>query len=108
VLDPWMVRQPVPNRPPVVTGQVVGDHIEIALRVGLVEGLRQRQIASRIAGPRGPSQHPPVADTQRPIDPHRVGSPLVGQRHLDAVTVRGPAWGGYAGRPNCAQSSWCV
>jgi hypothetical protein len=39
LVDARMVRKPVPNRSTQVAGQVVGDEGEIALRIGVVEGL---------------------------------------------------------------------
>lgn len=49
VLNAWVARQPVANRATAVAGQVIGDEIERAVGIGLVERLEQIQVASGVA-----------------------------------------------------------
>jgi len=49
VLDPRVGREPLPDRSTQVAGQMVGDQEEIAARIGCVDGVQQRQIASGVA-----------------------------------------------------------
>jgi hypothetical protein len=87
VLDARVARQPVPDRTTQVTGQIVGDEVQIAVGESLRERLQQRQIPSRVACGRSLGQRLPVADRQRALDPDRVGSPLIVHGHIDAVPV---------------------
>jgi hypothetical protein len=93
VLDARMRREPVPNGAAAVTGEVVGDQIEVPVRVGVIEPLQQREVAGSIARRCGLRQRLPILHCQRAIDPDFVQSPLVIQRRLDAVAVDGPARG---------------
>ncbi len=44
--DSWMLGQPLPHRSTGMTGQIIGDEPEVAVRVGLIDGAQQLQIAS--------------------------------------------------------------
>jgi hypothetical protein len=93
VLDARMVRQPVADRATEMAGEIVGDEIQVATRIGRSEGVQQREVPRSIARGRRLGQHLPVADTQRAVDPDLVESALVIQWHLDAVAVWRPARG---------------
>jgi hypothetical protein len=58
VLDPRVGREPLPDRSTQVAGQIVGDQEEIAARIGCVDGVQQRQIASGVACGGGLSSAP--------------------------------------------------
>jgi hypothetical protein len=88
VLDPRVGREPLPDRSTQVASQMVGDQEEIAARLGGVDGVQQRKIARGVACGGGLGQHLPVAHRQRPVPPHFVRSPLIVERHFDAVPIR--------------------
>jgi hypothetical protein len=83
--------QPLPDRAPAVTGEIVGDEVKIPLRIGVVKGLEQRQIAGGVAGRSGLGQRLPIPDAERPIDPDFLRPALVVQGHFDAVAIPRPA-----------------
>ena len=68
--------QPHANGATAVAGQVVGDEVEVALWIGVVKRLEQREVARSIARGRRLGQHLPVPDAQRAIDPDLVGTAL--------------------------------
>jgi hypothetical protein len=83
--------QPVANRTTAVTGQIVGDQIEVAMRIGVVQRVEQLQVACGIARGRGLGQRLPVADAERAVDPGLLGATLIVQGHFDAVAIGRPA-----------------
>ncbi len=85
--------QPVPDGPTGVAGEVVGNEVEIALGIGLVERGEQGKISRGVARGSGLRQDVAAVHTQRPVDPHLVETAVVVQGHLDAVAIRGPARG---------------
>lgn len=87
VLDARMVCQPVPDGATEMAGEIVGDEIQVATRIGRSEGVQQREVPRSIARGRRLGQHLPVAYTQRAVDPDLVESALVIQWYLDAVAV---------------------
>jgi hypothetical protein len=91
VLDARMRHQPVANGTTGMAGQVVGDQVEIALWIRLVEGLQQLQRARRVARGCRLGQHVSVAPAQRPVDPDFVPCPLVIQGRRDAGASGRPA-----------------
>ncbi len=91
VLDTRVSGQPVPDGATEMAGEVVGNEVEIALGIGLVERVQQRQVACGGARGRGLGQDLAGAYAQRSIDPDLLQSAVIIQRHLDAVAIRGPA-----------------
>ena len=77
VLDARMGFEPFPDRATAVTGEIVGDEVKIPVRIGVVKGLEQREIAAGVAGRSGLGQCLPIPDTQCPIDPDFVGAALI-------------------------------
>src|SRR3954447_14501030 len=49
LVDSGMRGQPLLNRRALVTGEIVGDEIEIAVRIGLVDCLKQLQVPDGVA-----------------------------------------------------------
>lgn len=80
-----------------MAGEIVSDEIEIAVRIGVIEGLEQREIAGGVARERergcGLGQRLSIPDAERTIDPDFIRAALIVQRHFDAVAIDGPAWG---------------
>jgi hypothetical protein len=91
VLDARMVCQPFPNRTTAVAGKVVGNQMQLALRIRLVKRLQQREVASRIAGERRLREYLAILHAERTIHPHLLRSPGIVQRYLDAMARRRPA-----------------
>src|SRR5262249_45505454 len=83
--DARVVWQPVANGTTEVTGQVVGDKVQVAVGIGVVNGLQERKVARGVACGRRLSQHLPRAHAQRPVDPDLLASAVLAQRRLDAV-----------------------
>lgn len=88
VLNARMSRQPVLNGATGVAGEIVGNQVQVTLRIRLVEGLQQREVASGVARGCRLGEHVAVPHAECAVDPHLVGSPLIVERHLDAVPVR--------------------
>jgi hypothetical protein len=86
-----MGRQPRQDRAAGVAGEIVGDQVEVFLRMGLIECLQQRQIACRVACGRDLGERLAIPDAQRAIDPDLVASAVVEQRNLDAMPIWRPA-----------------
>ncbi|SRR5258708_9792686 len=87
VLDARVVRQPGADRATEMAGEMVGDEVQITLRIAMIERGEQREVACRVARGCRLGEHLPVAHTQRPVDPDLVQSALVIQWYLDAVAV---------------------
>ena len=69
VLDARMGFEPCPDGSTGVTRQVIGNQVEIPLRVGAVQRLEQLQIASGIARASGLGQRLPIADAECSVYP---------------------------------------
>lgn len=69
----------------------LGDEVEIAVRIGLVQRLEQSQVAGGVAGRRCLGERLPIADAQRAVDPRLLGPALVVEWDLDAMPDRRPA-----------------
>lgn len=93
MLDPRVLGQPVGDWAAQLAGEVIGDEGEIALGIGPVKGLQEREVASRVAGGRGLGEDLAGAHAQCAVDPDLLQATLIIQRHLDAVAIRGPAGG---------------
>jgi hypothetical protein len=91
LLEPRMRGQPVANGTAAVTGEVVGDEVEIPVGKGVVQPLQQRKVAGGIAREGGLRQRLPVLYRQRAIDPDLVRAAIIVQEDFDAVAVNGPA-----------------
>ena len=87
VLDAGMGFQPLPDRPTGMTGEVVGNQVEVSRRIRPVQRLQQLQITARIACARRLRQRLPIADAQRSIHPDFGWSAVVIQGHLDAMPI---------------------
>lgn len=91
LVDPGMRGQPLLNRRTLMTGEVVGDEVEIALRIVLLDRLEQPQVARGVPRRRGHGDLLPIPDPQGSIDPHLLVAPTVLEGGFDAVPIRGPA-----------------
>src|SRR5713101_6301743 len=74
--------QPVPDGPTEMAGEVVGNEIEIARGIGLVERVQQRKVACGVARGRGLSSGPgrcartaPRRPRPSPVRGHNPGAP---------------------------------
>lgn len=78
-----------------VAGKVVGDQVEVALRVGRVDGREQPLEPDRVARGRGQGEGLPIPRTQGPVDPDLVGTTTLVKGGFDAMAIRRPArcWG---------------
>jgi hypothetical protein len=81
-------REPVTDRAAGMTREIVGDEVEIAYRVVLINLLKQVQIASSVACGRGLGADLPITDAQRPVDPRLVVAAAVDEGGFDAVAIR--------------------
>ena len=77
LMEPSMVSQPKSNWRAEVTGEVIGNEVQIAIRIGLVNGSKQLQIALGIAGRCGQGQFGSIVDTQGTIHPHLIKTTTV-------------------------------
>ena len=97
VLDTRMRGQPVADRATAVAGEVVRDQVEITVRIGLVEGLEQGEIAGGVA--RGAvwvnAAHPAHRGRTARHRPRLYPAALIVQGHFDAVAIHGPARSGW-------------
>jgi hypothetical protein len=100
VLDARMGFEPLPDGTTGVAGQVIGNQVEVASRIGAVQRLEQVEVARRVAGTRGLGQRLAVADREGSIDPDLRRSPVIVEGDLDAVAIGRPARSGWeiAGR----------
>ena len=87
VLDLRMGFEPLPDRATAVAGQVVGNHIERAGRIGAVHHLEQIQVARGVARARCLGESMPIADAQRPIHPDVLESSVIIEWDLDAPPI---------------------
>ncbi len=88
LLDTWACRQPLPDGAALVTGQVIGDQIQLACRIGPFDGVEQRQIAHAITRRGRERQRLPVVYLHCSINPDLVKPPALLQGRLDAVPIR--------------------
>ena len=70
-----------------VTGEVIGDEIEVTGRIGLRHGGEQGQIAGGIARECRLGEDLPVLDPEGTVDPDLVGAAPIRQMGLDAVSI---------------------
>ena len=82
--------QPCHNRRALVAGEIVCDHVEIAIRIGLIDRVQQAHIAGGVARTRRQRQFVPIAHPQRSIDPDFLRPPTVLQGHFDPMVIRSP------------------
>jgi hypothetical protein len=82
-----MIHQPRPQRPTVVAGQVVADHVQVACRVGPLHRPQQALPAGGVARGGGERALLAVADPQRAIHPHPLLAAAVLQGRLDPVPI---------------------
>ena len=61
-----MVGQPVADGTTAVAGQIVGDKVEIPMRLGMVERLEKCAVGARSTRDGGLGQHLSIAHAQRP------------------------------------------
>ena len=66
VLDAGMGFEPLPDRPAGVAGEVIGNQVEVARRVGAVQGLKELQVPRGVARKSGLGQRVPIADQSAP------------------------------------------
>src|SRR5512146_2790538 len=77
LVDARVSGQPVPNGSTGVAGEIVGEETEVTVRVGAVQGLEQRQVATGVAGRSGLGQGVAITDAQRAVDPDPIEAALV-------------------------------
>lgn len=94
VLDPRMVLEPLAGGFAVVTGQVVGDDVDVTGRIGLFDQFEEALVFDAIVGGRGERDGVAVADADRSADPGLVRAARVFQWRFDPVPVDGPPWCG--------------
>lgn len=92
VLDPRMVLEPFAGGFSVVTGQVVGDDVDVTGRIGLFDQFEEALVVDAVAGGRGERDGVAVADADRSVDPDLVRAARVFQCRLDPVPIDRPPW----------------
>src|SRR6516164_5925087 len=97
VPDAGMVLQPGPGALAVVAGQVVGDHVDGAVGVGLLLELEEVLVEGAVAGRGAHGDRLPVSDAQPAVDPGLLRPAGVLQRRLDPVPIGRPAGRGREG-----------
>src|SRR6266436_782013 len=93
VPDAGMILQPGPGALAVVAGQVVGDHPDRALGIGLLLQLEEVLVILAVAGRGAHGDRLPVSDAQPAVDPGLLRPAGVLQRRLDPVPAGRPARG---------------
>ncbi len=90
-----MLRPPLPNGATAVTGEIIGNQIQVALRIRLVERLQQRKIPRGMTGERCLRQRLAISYAERAIHPPFLRSSGVVQGDFDAMARGRPArsWG---------------
>ena len=91
VVNPGMGAQPLLNRRALVAGEIVGDQVEVAERIGLLDGVEQADIADGVPRAGRQGHLVPVPDAQGTIDPDFLATATVFQGCFDPMTVRRPA-----------------
>src|SRR5437762_6555136 len=97
VPDAGMVFQPGPGAFAVVAGEVVGDHVDGALGVGLLSPVEEVLVGGAVAGRGAHGDRLPVGDAQPAVDPGLLRAAGVLQRRLDPVPAGRPAGCGREG-----------
>src|SRR5690242_11638951 len=87
VPDAGMVLQPGPGALAVVAGQVIGDHVDHALGVGLLLELEEVLVEGAVAGRGAHGDRLPVSDAQPAVDPGLLRPAGIFQRRLDPVPI---------------------
>lgn len=88
MLETWVGSEPVLDRATQMAGQVIGDEVDVALRIGVVERLQQGEVATRVACRRRLRQDLPIAHAEGAVDPDLLEAALIIERYLDAVAIR--------------------
>jgi hypothetical protein len=83
-------RKPVANGATGVTREVVGNEIEVALGMVVLDGAEQFQIPCGVARGSGLGADLSITDTQRPVDPRLVVAAAVDEGSFDPVAIPGP------------------
>src|SRR5215471_1038905 len=100
VADAGMVLQPGPGAFAVVAGEVIGDHVDRALGVGLLLQLEEVLVGGAVAGKSAHGNLLPVPDAHPAVDPALVRAGAILPRRLARVGVRRPAQSGQKGPRN--------
>src|ERR1700758_1030195 len=87
VPDAGMVVQPGPGALAVVAGQVVGDHVDHALGVGLLGQLEEVLVEGAVAGRGAHGDRLPIGDAQPAVDPGLLRAAGILQRRLDPAPI---------------------
>src|SRR6185369_4605635 len=82
VPDAGMVFQPGPGAPAVVAGEVIGDHVDHALGVGLLLQLEEVLVEGAVAGRGAHGDRVAAGDAQPAVDPGLLRPAGVLQRRL--------------------------
>src|SRR5512132_787539 len=88
VADAGVVFQPGPGALAVVTGEVIGDHVDGALGIGVFGAVEEVLVGGAVAGWGAHGDGLPVGDAQPAVDPGLLRPAGVLQRRLDPVPVR--------------------
>lgn len=86
-----MCDEPLPDGSTLVAGKVVSDEEEFPAGVGLIHGVEQCLEAGGVAGASGLRERLTITETQRPVDPHLVGTTTIVQGGFDSMAIRRPA-----------------
>src|SRR6266487_2775610 len=97
VPDPGVIVQPGPGALAVVAGEVIGDHVDGALGVGLLSPVEEVLVGGAVAGRGAHGDRLPVGDAQPAVHPGLVRPAGVLQRRLDPVPAGRPAGCGREG-----------
>src|SRR5215472_7531689 len=105
VPDAGMVFQPGPGALAVVAGEVIGDHVDHALGVGVLLQPEEVLVEGAVAGRGAQGDRLPVPDAQPAVDPGLLRAAGVLQRRLDPVPAGRPARRGREGARDHRPSS---
>src|SRR5215467_5477503 len=95
--DAGMIFQPGPGALAVVAGEVIGDHVDGAVGVGLLLELEEVLVEGAVAGRGAHGDRLSVSDPQPAVDPGFLRAAGVLQRRLDPVPAGRPAGCGREG-----------